>query len=211
MALAAAASLFWLSWLLMPGVGVTDTLRIFELVGAQRSQVAASVVLQLASAVLYAPALLGTVAEPELGQRSDVRRGAALLLVGAMGSAADAVLHLLAYAMTQPDLDAAALVPVMQFMQGPGLALLAPLLLAFFAGGAMLSIALVRAGVVPRENAWLHAVALGIALLGGAAARAGVVAPRAVGLVVLLVVSAAQAWLGLALAERGASTLRARR
>jgi hypothetical protein len=48
----AAAALFWLSWLLMPGVGVTDTRRSFELVGARRSAVLASVVLQLVSAAL---------------------------------------------------------------------------------------------------------------------------------------------------------------
>jgi hypothetical protein len=43
----------------------------------------------------------------------------ALLLLGAMGSAADAVLHLLAYAMTAPGLDRGPLLEVMAFMQGP--------------------------------------------------------------------------------------------
>lgn len=35
-ALIAAAFLFWLAWVLMPGVGVTDTLQIFSLVGPRR-------------------------------------------------------------------------------------------------------------------------------------------------------------------------------
>jgi hypothetical protein len=79
-----------------------------------------------------------------------------------MGSAADAVLHLLAYAMTAPGLD------TMAFMQGPGLLLLAPLILCFFVGGAWLSVALARAGIVPRWNPLLHGAAVGVA---GSAAR----------------------------------------
>jgi hypothetical protein len=77
-----------------------------------------SVVVQLVSAVLYVPALLGLLARTRLGRIRGVRWGAALLLIGAMGSAADAVLHLLAYAMTAPNLDRATLVTVMTFMQG---------------------------------------------------------------------------------------------
>jgi hypothetical protein len=173
--LVGAAALFWLSWLLMPGVGVTDTQRIFELVGASRPAVLASVALQLVSAALYAPALIGLAAHPTLGARSDVRLGAALLAIGAMGSAADAVLHLLAYAMTAPGRDRVALAPVMEFMQGPGLALLAPLLLAFFAGSVAMSLGLARAGMLP---------------------------PRLVGRATLATVSAAQVWLGLALGAR---------
>jgi hypothetical protein len=198
-ALVAAAALFWISWILMPGVGVTDARRIFELVSAQRPLAAASVVVQLVSAVLYVPPLLGVVARPDLGTRRDVQWGAGLWLVGATGSAADAVLHLLAYAMTAPGLDPAPLVPVMEFMQGPGLLLLAPLLAAFFVGGAWLSVSLGRAGVVSRWNPALHGLALVVALAGAAAARADLVAPRLVGLAFLLVICAAQAWLGVAL------------
>jgi hypothetical protein len=197
--LVAAAALFWVSWLLMPGVGVTDTQRIFELVGARRSAVLASVVLQLASAALYAPALVGVAARPALGSRSAVRVGAGLLLVGAMGSAADAVLHLLAYAMTAPGLDRAALAPAMEFMQGRGLALLAPLLLAFFAGSGWLSVAFARAGAVSRWNPRLLLLAGLVALGGAALAARGVVSGRAVGLVALGLVSAAQGWLGIAI------------
>jgi hypothetical protein len=193
-----ASVLFWVSWVCMPGVGVTDAREIFALVGADRGWVAASVVLQLVSAALYAPALVDLVSSGA-GSRRGVRTGAALLLVGAMASAADAMLHLLAYAMTGPGLDERTLIAVMGFMQGPGLVLLAPLLLAFFAGGAVLSAALARAGVVPRWNPRLHALASAVAAVGGLAASLDVVPARLVGLATLGLVSAAQAGIGLAL------------
>ena len=99
-----AAALFWLSWLLMPGVGVTDAGQIFELVSRQRSSVMLSVVTQLLSAALYVPALLGTSWVMDQAPDSRVRWSAGLHLLGAMGSAIDAVFHLLAYAMTKPGL-----------------------------------------------------------------------------------------------------------
>lgn len=203
MSLVAAAVSFWLSWLLMPGVGVTDAERIFELVASQRSSVAFSVVAQLLSAVLYVPALLGVVSRAEFGSAPSVRRGAGLLLVGAMGSAADAILHLLAYAMTAPDLESGSLIRVMEFMQGPGLLLLAPLIACFFLGGAWLSVALAKVGVVSRGSAHLHGVAVGVAVVGGALASTGMVPARAVGLAALGAVSGAQVWVGVALWSRG--------
>jgi hypothetical protein len=195
--LASAAALFWLAWVLMPGVGVTDPAQIFQLVSSQRSLVATSVGLQLASAVLYVPALLGLLAAMPVVR--GVRLGAGFLLVGAMGSAADAVLHLLAYAMTMPDLDPATLIRVMAFMQGPGLVLLAPLLLSFFIGGAVLSIAFARAGIVSKWNPWLDLAALVVAVAGGALASSGVVPARAVGLTVLGLFAAPQVHCGVAL------------
>jgi hypothetical protein len=202
--LIAAGALFWLSWLLMPGVGVTDAKQIFELVASQRPLVACSVVVQLLSAVLYVPASLGIVSSPVLGSESQVRRGAGLLLVGAMGSAADAVLHLLAYAMTEPGLERGSLVPVMAFMQGPGLLLLAPLIACFFIGGAWLSSALARAGVVASGNARLYLGALGIVMVGGLLASRGWVPARVVGLTALGVISGLQIGLGIALLNRRA-------
>jgi hypothetical protein len=193
-----AAVLFWISWLLMPGVGVTDAAQILALVGPRRGAVAWSAAVQLISAVLYVPALLGTVAS-SLGDRRSVRWGAGLLLAGAMGSAADAVFHLLAYAMTAPGLDAATLIPVMRFMQGPGLLMIAPLILAFFAGSIWLSVALARAAVVRRWHPWLYALALAVVVAGGALASAGAIAPRTVGLSMLAVIAAAQAHVGVAL------------
>lgn len=205
MALVSAAVLFWVAWLLMPGVGVTDAERIFVLVASQRPLVAASVGVQLLSAVLYVPALLGLVANPELGSVPAVRKGAGLLLVGAMSSAADAVLHLLAYAMTAPGLERGPLISVMGFMQGPGLLLLAPLILCFFLGGAWLSVALARVRAITRWNARLHGIALITAVAGGALASKGWMPPRAVGLLTLGIVSAAQAWAGVALSNHRAA------
>jgi hypothetical protein len=206
-----AATLFWVSWLLMPGVGVTDAGQILDLVSSQRPLVLASVIVQLVSAALYAPGLVAVVAEVGAAAPAALRRGAWLLLVGAMGSAADAVLHLLAFAMTAPGLDRTTLVRVMTFMQGPGLVIVAPLIVSFFAGGAMLSRALAAADVVSRWNARLHGLALGVAILGGAAASAQLVSARLVGLVVLGLVAAAQAWIGLALSRRTARPIRWRR
>jgi hypothetical protein len=207
--LVVAAGLFWLSWLLMPGVGVTDPEQIFQLVGSQRPLVAASVVMQLASAVCYVPAMLGLGCDARLNRARSLRWGAGLLIAGAMGSAADAVLHLLAYAMTMPELERTSLVPVMSFMQGPGLLLLAPLVVSFFAGGGVVSFALAKAKVVSMWNARLHLVAVAIALLGGALASSGVLPPRVVGLTFLGVVSTAQAWTGLALWKRSGGHARA--
>lgn len=207
--LAAAALLFWVAWLLMPGVGVTDPAQIFALVGNARPLVAASVVVQLLSAALYAPALVGFVSRERLGRVRGARAAAGLLLVGAMGSAADAVLHLLAYAMTGARYDADTLVGVMAFMQGPGLLLLAPLLVCFFAGGIGLSLVLRRAALVPRANPHLYTAALATAVVGGTLAAAGLVPARAVGLAALGLVAAAQAWAGLAVTRNdGAGAMR---
>lgn len=196
-----AAALFWIAWLLMPGVGVTDAAQILALVGPRRGAVATSAAVQLLSAVLYVPALLGVGAHSTLGVRPGVRWGAGVLLVGAMGSAADAVFHLLAYAMTAPGLDPEALVPVMSFMQGLGLLMIAPLILAFFVGSVWLSMALTHAGVVPGWHPWLYALALGVVAGGGGLAAAGVITPRTVGLSMLAVISAAQCHLGLGLLQ----------
>jgi hypothetical protein len=200
MSLVVAAALFWAAWVLMPGVGIVDPRHIFAIVAGQRGLVLLSVVLQLVSAAAYGPAVVGLVANSPLGGQRAVRIGATLLAIGAMGSAADAVLHLLAYAMTAPGLDPEAQVPVMAFMQGPGLRLVAPLLLAFFAGGAWLSVALGRAGLVSRWNVRAHPAALVVALIGLALAGGGAppLAPRVFGLAALGLVSAAQAGIGVA-------------
>lgn len=195
-----AAALFWIAWRLMPGVGVTDPAQIFELVSALRTRVAVSVLTQLVSAVLYVPSLISLASHSELGDKPGVRTGVVLMLVGAMGSASDAVLHLLAYAMTAPDIDTVAMVPVMGFMQGPGLVLLAPLILAFFIGGGRLSYALAHAGIISRRAGHLHWAALAVAAIGGMLASRGVISGRVVGLSALALVSAAQAWTGIALA-----------
>ena len=198
-----AAVLFWISWLLMPGVGVTDPQQIFELVSSRRALVISSVVVQLASAALYVPAMVGLIADGVLGRLAAIRWSAGLLLAGAMGSAADAVLHLLAYAMTAPGLVPELFIPVMAYLQGPGLILLGPFIASFFVGGAALSIGLARQGIVPVSNPSLHGLSLMVAVFGGTAAAAGFVPARLVGLTALALVSAAQAQAGLGLWKRG--------
>jgi len=182
----AAALLFYAAWALMPAVGITDTRLIFEKVAAQAPAVRASVILQLVSAACYAPALVGVARLPEAAGGRSLVIGAVLLLIGAMGSAADAVLHLLAVEMVAPGIDRDAMIPVMERMQGPNLALLGPLLAGFFAGSLVLAIGFARAGLVSRWNPWLLALALPALPLGG-------------GLALLACVSASQAWLGVSL------------
>lgn len=203
-----AAALFWLSWLLMPGVGVTDANQIFELVGHRRPLVMLSVITQLLSSALYVPALLGISNAIGTEARSEVRWGAGLLLLGAMGSAMDAIFHLLAYAMTVPGLERQPLLQVMTFMQGPGLRLVAPFILCFFVGGVFLSVALRKARIVTRASVYMYLVALAIAAAGGAAVVGGMLSGRVVGLSVLGAVSMAQACVGAQLCQtRARATL----
>lgn len=203
--LVVAAALFWLAWALMPGVGVTDSARIFDLVGQHSGRVRVSVVAQLLSAAAYAPALVQIVATRRLRRQRAVRAGAILLLIGAMGSAADAVFHLLAVVMVGPGIDRAAVLPVMEQMQGGGLRYIAPMLLAYFAGAGVLALGFARAGVVPRTNPLLFVLAVALAAVGGSLAAGHASAARAVGLGVLGLVSLSQAWLGLALCRRPAA------
>lgn len=199
--LIAAATLFWLSWSLMPGVGITDAQTILDLVSRQRSLVALSVVVQLLSAACYAPALIGLVALPDVGVDRQLRRAAVVLLVGAMGSAADAIFHLLAHAMTSPGLDSSSFVALMEIMQGPGLRFLLPLIAAFFIGSVWLSVALAKLRIVSRWNPALHALAVVIGIVGGLLASQLGIEARIVGLSVLGVIAAAQIWSGAALAQ----------
>ena len=200
--LIAAAALFWLSWLLMPGVGITDAGRILDLVGQHSARVRVSVALQLLSAACYAPALVGIVATRRLRRQRWVRAGAILLSIGAMGSAADAVFHLLAVEMVGAGIDRAGVLPVMERMQAAGLLFIAPLILAFFAGSGVLALGFARAGVVSRTNPILLVLAVALAAIGAAFAAGNAAAARAVGLCVLGLVSASQAWIGLGLWRR---------
>jgi hypothetical protein len=125
--------------------------------------------------------------------------GAVLLAIGAMGSAADAIFHLLAYYMTAPGMDVDAMLPLMAHMQGPGLALLAPMILAFFVGAATLAVACWRAGLVTGRNPLLHLAALAVAFSGPLAVRVDRSLARVVGLTVLLLVSASLVGIGRAL------------
>jgi hypothetical protein len=184
-----ASLLFWAAWLLMPGVGITDTATIFALVGQYRPQVMLSVCVQLLSAAVYVPGVLALLRSPLASTSRSLRWGCALLLMGAMGSAADAIFHLVAYEMTAPGVNTGAMVPVMQMLQGPDLKLLGPMILAFFAGHAVLawsSRPLHRLG----KASWRSLVAVPLVIgLGNLAQRAGLISGRALGLTVLALVS----------------------
>ncbi len=199
--LIAGSILFWLSWTLMPGVGVTDTRQIFERVAMQRDAVWLSTLLQLVSAACFAPAVVGLARVGRVLARGGLTWGAVLLAIGAMGSAADAIFHLLAYYMTAPEMDLPAMIPLMERMQGPGLALLAPMLIAFFVGTATLAVACMRAGLVTWRTPLFFALGVAVAVSAPLLVRVHV-PPRAVGLTVLALVSLALVGVGTGVAPR---------
>jgi hypothetical protein len=177
----------------MPGVGVTDTAMIFALVGAHRSSVFASVVLQLSSAAAYAPAAVGLTSATA---RARERAGAVLLLVGAMGSAADAIFHLVAYEMTGPGVPLDVVAPVMRRLQGPDLALLLPFVVAFFAGHVLIVMASRTRGPLARASSRVLLLAPVVVAIGAVLVRAGLVEGRVVGLSLLAALSGSLALVG---------------
>jgi hypothetical protein len=198
--LVGAAVLFGLAWFFMPVAGVTDTEEIFRIVTPQRGAVLAASILQLVAATLYVPAMIAIIRSTDLPSHSKLWRPASVLVVGTLGLATDAIDHLLSYAMTAPGVDQSAQVQVMEFMQGPALLLISPLIASFFVGAVWLSVAFARAGAISRWNPGLYAVALGIAVVGAALATATeVVSTRTVGILTLSTVAVAQAWLGVVL------------
>jgi hypothetical protein len=195
-----AALLFGVAWYLMPAAGETDTLEIFRIVTPQRGAVLAAALAQLVAAALYVPAMIGIIRNRDVPFASKLWRPASLVIVGTLVLATDAIDHLLAYAMTAPGVDQAAQVDAMQFMQGPALLLIAPLIASFFAGAVWLSVAYANAGAISRRNPALYVVALVIAAGGAVLATVtdGVDA-RTVGVLTLWTVAAAQVWLGAVL------------
>jgi len=189
-----AAIFFWTSWALMPGVGVTDAAEILRLVSAQREQVLASSILQLASAALFALAIPGLVLRLHAFKE---RWAVALLAMGACGDAADAMYHQLAYEMTRPGVDQAAMLPVMQRMQSVDLLYLLPLVLAFLLGCVGLAVASMRSGLVTRWNPLLYLFIPLIVLAG----RLSGVTSRVIGLTCLGILGLSLAWIGAALAH----------
>lgn len=198
-----ASAGFWLAWSLMPGVGVTDTDTIFALIGQHRSAVFASVIVQLLSAAAYAPGVVGLLGTG-LGRSSRLlRAGGVLLLLGAMGSAADAIFHLVAVEMTAPGIDRASMAIVMRRLQGPDLWLILPLVLAWFAGHVVVAIALRRRDALCRAALWLLAGLPVLAALGALARWADLIAGRAVGLAVLGAMAGSLLLVGWSLAKDG--------
>lgn len=200
--LLAATILFWLSWVLLPAVGITDASLILDLVADNRPEVLVSTILQLASAACYAPALLGIVHHPGAENVRAVFVGAALLLVGAMGSAADAVFHLLAFHMTAPGTDHAALLPVMEAMQGPGLVVITPMIAAFFVGTFVLAVGWSYAGIARTRPTRCVALAITVAALASAAGSGPLAPGRLIGLAILTLPCAFQLRIALGLLHR---------
>lgn len=195
-----AAAVFAAAWFLMPVAGVTDAEEIFRIVTPQRGAVLASAILSLVAATLFVPAMVGVIRRTDLRFHSKVWRPASVLIVGTLGLAADAVDHLLSYAMTAPGVDQSAQVQAMEWMQGPGLLIIVPLIACFFVGAAWLSIAFAKAGAVSRWNPGLYVIAAGFAAGGAALATAtDLISTRTVGILTLGTIAAALGWLGFVL------------
>lgn len=195
-----AAALFWPVWFLMPEPGTVDAGFILAAVAEQRAAVLTSAILQTICAVAVVPAALSVATSRSLL----VRMGAVLMLTGALGNAADAVYHQMAYEMTAPDVDRAAMLPVMTRMQTEQILLLAPLLVAFFPGAACFCIGLSREGRAPRQIGRLFAIAL---VFGLAAALGGLtlgISPRLFTLKALAIFCVAMGWTGWHMRRAGA-------
>jgi hypothetical protein len=134
-ALVAGAICIWIAWALMPDAATNDASVILTAVAASRGKVHASALLQLLGAALVVPGLVAEGA-PERGTRA----GVVVLLWGAMGMAADAVYHQLAFEMTAPGVARSAVLPVMTKMQLEDLRPLVPLILAFVVGAVVLGV-----------------------------------------------------------------------
>jgi hypothetical protein len=191
-ALAAGSIFLWLAWVLMPDAATNDAAHILAAVASQRDAVHRSTILQLAGAALLVP---GLVAEAVPGRGT--RAGAIALLWGAMGMAADAVYHQLAYEMTAPGLAPDAMLPVMTRMQTDELRPLVPLLLMFLAGAVLLGWQRARRRLGPAWISRLLMAPLATIPLGVIGVLALGLPRRAVALATLGAICAGLASLGL--------------
>jgi hypothetical protein len=139
-----AAVTFWIAWVLMPGVGITDAALILQLVSENRNQVLLSSVIQLLSSACFAPLPFALMAVMHRKNSTMLVAGTILLLIGAMGVAADAIFHLLAYEMVGPGTERPQMLLVMRRMQEVDLLWILPLIGAFFIGAVLLAIGLGR-------------------------------------------------------------------
>lgn len=146
-----AALSFWAGWFLMPDPGTTDTEHILDIVRASRKAVLCSVILQIISSVLFMVSLFLLLCRNIVANRMIIS-GVVLFGIGAMGMCADAFFHLLAWFMTQRDVNIQAdVVKVMELMQTKGLYFLVPLMIPFFIGSLLLSIELYKQKAVSRK------------------------------------------------------------
>ena len=140
-------------------LGITDTHEIFRIVTPQRGEVLAASIMQLISAALFVPAMIGIIRNVGAPVTAKVWLPASVVVLGTLGLATDALDHLLSYAMTAPGVDQDAQVEVMEFMQGPGLLLIFPLIASFFVGMAWLSVRYAKAGAISRWIPGLYVLA----------------------------------------------------
>jgi hypothetical protein len=156
-----AAVTFWIAWALMPDAGTNDAAHILGAVRANREAVRWSIVVQLVSSVAFVPAVV-------LVRPASTRAlaGACLVLIGAMGMAADAIFHLAAYYMTADGVAAESVLEPMRLMQTDGLRFLVPLLLPFLFGGWVFASGLRREGHASRWPGWIFALAFAFAACG---------------------------------------------
>jgi hypothetical protein len=197
-ALAAGAGCIFAAWCLMPDAATNDARHILVAVAGARSRVHASALLQLLGAALLVPGLVA-----EARDRRSTTLGVVLTLWGAVGMAADAVFHQLAYEMTAPGVVADAVLPVMTKMQTTELAPHLPLLFAFLIGPVLLGWQLRRGGSPTLPAALLMAPAATLPL-GILAARLLGLPKRAVALMLLGEICLGLAILGLAVSQRPA-------
>jgi hypothetical protein len=127
-----------------------------------------------------------------------IRIGGVLLGLGALGASADAIFHLVAVEMTAPGVAVEAMAPVMRALQGADLWLLAPFVIAFFAGHVAIVVASRRAGRVAGAAFRLLLSIPAIGLLAAQAQRLAAWPSKVVGLAVLAGVTGSLALVGLA-------------
>jgi len=145
---------FFISWLLMPDPGTTNTHHILSIVKQSRASVMASIIIQIITSVLYLIALF-QLAGISFRQKRSTLAGIILMAIGVLGLCADAFFHLLAYFMTDDSVTLEQdVVTVMDFMQTTGVAFLLPILLPFFVGSLVLAIALNKGAMITKTS-WL--------------------------------------------------------
>ena len=161
-----AAITFWISWLLMPDPGTTDTNHILTIVKQARISVLCSVIIQIVSSVLYILALF-SLTQFSVPQKKTTFIGIVLFGIGAMGLCSDAFFHLLAFFMTDDSVNIQQdVVRVMNFMQTKGVIFLIPLLLPLFIGSLVLAIGLKKQGIISNNPAITFITAFSIGIIG---------------------------------------------
>lgn len=190
-----AAVTFWFGWWLMPDAGTNDAAHILAVVRENRDSVWWSALVHIVSAVCFVPAVLGIEARRDCASGGS-QIGAALVLVGAMGSCADAFFHLIAYYMTADTVNVTAMAVPMQLLQTNGIRFLVPLLLALPVGGLVYARALRKDGATSAWPARLFVAALLSAVGGGLLVRFVAADRHAVVLIALGLISAGYALLG---------------